>query len=127
MVRKARRYGTGIIERPKGSGQWSARIVFRGRQHWRRAANKDHARELYHEMKAAIRQREYPPKPEARPVLFDGLLEDYREAKRREGKAVMASNIGYRRLLTAPGGGFMMNLARVWYPAVRQAGIESFP
>lgn len=49
--------------------------------------------------------------PEARPVLFDELLEDYREAKRREGKALMASNIGYRRLLSAPGGGFMMNLA----------------
>jgi integrase len=89
----------GVIERPKGSGNFCARVVYQGRQHWRRAANKSHARELYHEMKAAIRKGEFPPKPQERPVRFDELLADYRAAKARQGKAIMRTDIGYRRLL----------------------------
>lgn len=104
MKRKVRSYGVGVVERPKGSGNFAARVIYRGRQYWRRAANKSHARELYHEMKAAIRKGEFPPKSQTRSVLFDELLAHYREAKRRDGKSVMASNIGYRRVLERFGG-----------------------
>jgi integrase len=55
-------------------------------------------------MKAAIRKREFPPTPEQRPALFDELLQDYRDAKERQGKAIMRTDIGYRRLLQRFGG-----------------------
>lgn len=103
MGSKRRHYGTGVVERPKGSGNFYARVIYRGRQHWKRAANKSHALALYHEMKAAIRKGQFPPS-HTRSVPFDELLADYREAKRRDGKSVMASNIGYRRVLERFGG-----------------------
>lgn len=95
---------TGTIEKPKGSGKWFALAKHQGKQYWRRAANKTHARDLYHEIKTAIRKGEWPPKPRPRAALFNALLGDYREAKRREAKAVMSSNIGYARLLERFGG-----------------------
>ena len=94
----------GVIEYPKGSGKWWALVKRHGKQHWRRGANKSHARDLYHEIKTLIRKGEFPLKPKAKAAPFDTLLADYREAKRREGKAVMASNIGYTRLLVRFGG-----------------------
>ncbi len=94
----------GVVEFPRGSGAWHARVKYQGKQYWRRAANKTHARALYHEMKTLIRKGEFPPKREELPAQFADLLEDYREAKRREGKAVMASDIGYTRLLQRFGG-----------------------
>jgi integrase len=104
MVRNKTGRDVGVIEYPKGSGNWHSRVVYRGRQHWRRAANKSHARELYHEMKAAIRRGEFPPTPKPKAVPFDDLVAEYREAKRREGKAVMASEVGFRRVLERFGG-----------------------
>ena len=89
----------GVVEVPKGSGTWHARVVYQGRQYWRRAANKTHARELYQEMKVQIRKGEFPPRQQKRSVPFVELLRAYRAAKHREGKAVMASEIGYARLL----------------------------
>ena len=50
-------------------------------------------------MKTLIRKGDFPPKRERRRVSFVDLLHAYRSAKRREGKAVMASEIGYNRLL----------------------------
>jgi hypothetical protein len=94
----------GVVEFPRGSGAWHARVKYQGKQYWRRAANKTHARALYHEMKTLIRKGEFPPKREQRSALFADLLADYREAKRREGRAVMASDIGYTRLLQRFGG-----------------------
>jgi hypothetical protein len=41
------------------------------------------ARDLVHEIKAAIVKGEWPPKPKPRPSPFDDLLEDYRAAKAR--------------------------------------------
>jgi integrase len=55
-------------------------------------------------MKTAIRKGAFPPTPERRPALFDELLEDYREAKTRQGKSIMRTDIGYRRLLERFGG-----------------------
>ena len=89
----------GVVEFPRGSGAWHARVIYQGKQYWRRAANKTHARDLYHEMKTLIRKGEFPPERDRRQVLFADLLEDYRAVKRREGRAVMASDIGYVRLL----------------------------
>jgi integrase len=94
----------GIIERPRGSDKWCARVVYQGRQYWRRAANKSHAHDLYHEMKTLIRKGEWPPKPRPRPSRFDDLLDDYRAAKERQGKAIMRTDIGYRRLRERFGG-----------------------
>jgi integrase len=70
----------------------------------RRAASLSHARDLVHEIKSAIARGEWPPNPKPKVMRFDQLLEDYREAKRREHKSVMASDIGYRRLLDRFGG-----------------------
>lgn len=50
----------GIIEYPKGSGKWWALVKHQGKQHWRRAANKTHARDLYYEIKTLIRKGEWP-------------------------------------------------------------------
>ncbi len=79
----------GILEEPRGSGKWWVRIFHQRHRYKRRAASKGHARELREEICGAIRKGQWPPKPEPRRALFDELLEDYREAKRREGKALM--------------------------------------
>jgi integrase len=62
------------------------------------------ARKRYMQRKTEIVEGRFFPKIRQRPVLFDDLLDDYRTVKRREGKAVMASNIGYKRLHERFGG-----------------------
>ncbi|MGH7913314.1 MAG: tyrosine-type recombinase/integrase [Candidatus Binataceae bacterium] len=89
---------------PEGLDKWWALVKHQGKQHWRRAANKTHARDLYHEIKTLIRKGEWPPKREARPALFDELMSDYRAASARAGKAIMRTDAGYRRALEAFGG-----------------------
>jgi integrase len=79
-------------------------VTYRRRQYWKRAANKSHARQLYHAMKAAILKGEFPPKEQERPASFDDLLEDYRISAERGGRAIMRTDIGYRRLLERFGG-----------------------
>jgi hypothetical protein len=69
-------------------------MKYRGKQYWRRAANKSHARELYHAMKTAAARADWPPKAVERPALFDELLTDYRKAKERAGKAIMRTDVG---------------------------------
>ncbi len=85
----------GIVEEPKGSGRYYVRVYHAGRRYKRRAASKAHAREVREEIRVAIRKGEWPPKPKAKAVLFDDLLEAYRREKAREGKAVMDGNIGF--------------------------------
>jgi integrase len=104
MARKKKPYGTGIVEHPPGSGKLWARVKYQGKQYWKRAANRSHAKALVHQMHAAILKGEFPPKPKERPVLFDELLEDYKSAKQRAGKAIMRTDIGYQRLRGRFGG-----------------------
>jgi integrase len=80
------------------------RVYHAGVKYQRRAASLSHARELVHEIKSAIARGEWPPAPEHKVMLFDELLEDYRAAKSRQGKAIMRTDIGYRRLLERFGG-----------------------
>jgi integrase len=94
----------GIVEEPKGSGRYYVRVYHAGRRYKRRAASKAHARELREEIRVAIRKGEWPPKPKAKLVLFDDLLEAYREEKTRERRAVMDGDIGFKRLLHRFGG-----------------------
>jgi integrase len=104
MVSKGTRYGTGIVEHPPGSGKLWARVKYLGKQYWKRAANRTHARALVHQMHTAILKGEFPPKPTERPSLFNELLEDYKLAKQRAAKAIMRTDIGYRRLIERFGG-----------------------
>ena len=104
MARQPKSYGANIIEDARRPGALYVRIYHAGVKYGRRAANLSHARELVHEIKTAIARGEWPPKAKPKAALFDDLLADYREAKQREGKAVMASGIGYRRLLDHFGG-----------------------
>jgi integrase len=96
-----------------------------GKQYWRRAANKTHARELYHAMKTAAVRGEWPPKVVERPALFDDLLADYRKAKERAGKAIMRTDVGYRRLLERFGGRPARNIAQAeveeWYAELMES------
>jgi integrase len=94
----------GVVEKPAGSNKYWAVMKHGGKQYWRRAANKSHARELYHAMKTAAARGEWPPKQQPSPALFDELLADYRKAKERAGKAIMRTDIGYRRLIERFGG-----------------------
>jgi integrase len=89
----------GVIEEPKGSGKFYVRVYYAGVRYKRRAASRSHARELREEIRVAIRRGEWPPRPKKKLILFDDLLTAYREEKRREGKAVMDGEIGYKRLL----------------------------
>jgi integrase len=104
MAHKHDGYGANIVADARRPGALYVRIYHAGRFYKRRAASLSHARELVHEIKTAIARGQWPPAPKRKPVLFDDLLADYREAKAREGKAVMASGIGYRRLLDRFGG-----------------------
>jgi hypothetical protein len=101
MARMAGGKDTGIVEQPAGSGRWCVRIYHAGRRYKRRAASKSHARQMREEIRVAIRRGEWPPKAKPKVLLFDELLADYREAKAREHKSVMASEVGYRARLSA--------------------------
>jgi integrase len=96
--------GSGIIEDPRRPGKLYLRIWHHGRKYNRRVESISHGRRLHHEIKALISRGEWPPKPEPKAVLFDELFEDYRDVKRLDGKSVMASGIGYRRLIERFGG-----------------------
>ncbi len=74
MARKSGK-DRGLLERPKGSNIWYARVVYQGRQYCKRAASKSHAREVYYEMRTAIRKGAFPPEPGRRPALIEELLE----------------------------------------------------
>jgi integrase len=103
----ARQGGTdrGLFERPTGSGIWWIRYHDAdGIERRERVGGKGLARKRYMQRKTEIVEGRFFPTVRQRPSLFDDLLDEYREAKRREGKAVMASNIGYARLRERFGG-----------------------
>jgi len=104
MTCKHRSLGSGIIEDPRLPGKLYLRIWHQGRKYNRRIESISQGRRLYHYIKAAIARGEWPPKPEPKAVMFDELLEDYRDAKGLDGKSVMASAIGYWRLIQRFGG-----------------------
>jgi integrase len=104
MADKEKDFGANIIEDPRRPGALYVRVYHAGHFYKRRAASLSHARNLVHEIKAAIVKGEWPPKPKPRPSRFDDLLDDYRAAKDRDGKAIMRTNIGYQRLLERFGG-----------------------
>jgi integrase len=104
MGRKHDGYGANIIADARRAGALYVRIYHAGIVYKRRAANLSHARELVHEIKRAIARGEWPPKAQPKAARFDELLTDYREAKRREGKAVMNGEFAWRRLMARFGG-----------------------
>ncbi len=95
----------GLFERPKGSGVWW--IEYHdgdGLRHRERAGSKGLARKRYMQRKTEIAEGRFFPNTRARPVLFDDLVDDYRKASARAGKAIMRTDAGYRRALEAFGG-----------------------
>ncbi len=104
MARKGG-HDRGLFERPKGSGVWWIHYHdVDGRKHREKVGPKALARKRYMQRKTEITEGRYFPNAHRRVALFDGLLDDYREAKRREGKAVMQGEFAWRRLLKAFGG-----------------------
>lgn len=55
--------------------------------------------------KSEIAEGRFFPHAQRRAVLFDDLLDDYRQTTERKGKAIMRTDVGYRRLLERFGGG----------------------
>jgi integrase len=103
----ARKHGhdRGLFERPARSGVWWIRYFDGdGRERREKVGPKALARKRYMQRKTEIAEGRYFPNARRRAVLVDELVGEYREAKRREGKAVMASEVGYRRLLERFGG-----------------------
>ena len=81
------------------------RVYHDGREYRRKAGrSKALARKVYEKLRTEINEGRFFPKQHRRAVLFDDLLAEYREIKRREHKAVMASEAGYQRLLEQFGG-----------------------
>jgi integrase len=104
MARKGAK-DRGLFERPKGSGVWWIHYHDGdGRKHREKVGPKALARKRYMQRKTEIAEGRFFPARHKGVPLFDALLGDYREAKRREGKAVMKSEIGYRRVLERFGG-----------------------
>jgi integrase len=95
----------GLFERPADSGVWWIRYFDGdGRERREKVGPKALARKRYMQRKTEIAEGRYFPRARRRAVLFDDLLDDYREAKRREGKAVMQGEFAWRRLAKAFGG-----------------------
>jgi hypothetical protein len=94
-----------ILELPAGSGVWRARVYYNGREYRRKVGqSKSLARKVYEQLRTQINDGRFFPKAQNPPAVFGDLLREYREVKRREHKAVMASDAGYRRLLAQFGG-----------------------
>lgn len=104
MMRTKKSYGANIVTDPRRPGKLYVKVYHSGVVYKRRAASLSYARDLVHEIKSAIARGEWPPKPTPKVMRFDELLEDYREAKARQGKAIMRTDIGYRRILERFGG-----------------------
>jgi integrase len=73
----------GIVEKPKGSGQWWVRIFDNGREKWYRVDNKTQAKALYGKLRGEIRDGTYFPekyKPKRHFTLreiIDARMEGY--------------------------------------------------
>jgi hypothetical protein len=92
----------GLFEYPKTSGVWWINYWDGdGREHSEKVGPKRLARKRYMQRKTQIAEGRYFLNVRRRAALFDDLLAGYREAKRREGKAVMQGEFAWRRLLKA--------------------------
>lgn len=103
----ARRGGQdrGLFERPVGSGVWWIHYHDAdGRRHREKVGPKALARKRYMQRKTETAEGRYFPNVRRRAVTFDDLLDDYREAKRREDKEIIRGEVGFRRLLESFGG-----------------------
>jgi hypothetical protein len=92
IITVARKSGRdrGLFEYPKGSGVWWINYWDGdGREHSEMVGPKGLARKRYMQRKTEIAEGRCFPNARKRAARFDDLLDDYREAKRREGKAVM--------------------------------------
>ena len=95
----------GLFERPKGSGIWWVRYFDEvGRERREKVGPKALARKRYMQRKTEIAEGRYFPDARRRAVVRDELVSDYREATGRKGKAIMRTDIVYRRLLERFGG-----------------------
>jgi integrase len=104
MARKGG-HDRGLFERPKGSGVWWLHYHdANGRKRREKVGPKGLARKRYMQRKTEIAEGRYFPNAQRRAALLDDLANDYRVAKRREGKAVMQGEFAWRRLQTAFGG-----------------------
>src|SRR5262245_33967661 len=95
----------GLFERPKGSGIWWVRYFDGdGKERRERVGPKALARKRYMQRKTEIAEGRYFPDTHRRAALLDDLVADYRGATERKGKAIMRTDIGYRRLHERFGG-----------------------
>jgi integrase len=99
------RTGSRLFEYPKGSKVWWIRYWDAdGREHSEKVGPKRLAHDRYMQRKTEIREGRYFPNAHKCAVHFDDLLDDYRDAKERQGKAIMRTDIGFRRLVDRFGG-----------------------
>jgi integrase len=104
MAHKERSKVRGVYEQPPGSGVWWIQYFEHGRRHREKIGPRALAIAVREKRRTEIREGRYFPNLRRRAVLFEDLLAEYREAKRREGKEVQRGEYGYLRLLDAFGG-----------------------
>lgn len=95
MARKGSK-DRGLFER---NGVWWIRYMDgHGQERRERIGAKGLARRVYEKRKTEIREGTYFPPDRRRSVLFDEILEDYREQAQATGRAVLRGESGYHRL-----------------------------
>jgi integrase len=95
----------GLFERDKGSGVWwVCYFDANHRKHRQKIGNKTLARKVYMKYQTEIAEGRHFPNAHRRAPIFANLLTEYRDAQEREGKHVMKSDIGYRRVQERFGG-----------------------
>jgi integrase len=89
----------GLFEKPSGSGiWWVCYFDAFGRRHREKAGSKGFARRLYEKRKTEIREARYFPPERRKPVMFEEILEDYRQAAENEQRGDGWGPERYRRL-----------------------------
>jgi integrase len=81
----------GIVEKPKGSGNWWVRLYVDGRERWHKCDSKSQARTLYGRLKGDAREGKYFPeryKPHAvpKPLLLREYFETWLKNQPARGK-----------------------------------------
>src|SRR5579863_6660920 len=94
----------GVYEYPKGSGVYWIQYFDRGRRHRERIGSRALAIAVREKRRTESREGKYFPNLRRRAVLFDDLLNDYREWAEREGRAIIKGSRCYQRLLDDFGG-----------------------
>jgi integrase len=104
MARKGSK-DRGLFERPKDSGVWWIRYHdASGQERREKVGSKALARKLYEKRKTEIRERRYFPPERSPALLFDQILDDYRESKNRGPRDTIWGKERYARLMKAFGG-----------------------